>query len=138
MWKCPKCNREFSNTNQSHYCVTSDNINEYINNAPEEHRETLLRVRETIRAAAPEAEERMSWKMPTFWQGKNLIQFAVHKNHLGLYPGPDAVEAFADRLTAAGTTFSKGAIQIPWAVSMPYDLISEITRYNIDATKKDE
>jgi len=130
MWKCPKCGRDFKNTNQNHYCeYSSDTIDGYIEHAPEEHREILQRVRETIHASAPEATEKLSWKMPTFWQGKNLIQFAVHKNHLGLYPGPEAVNFFAERLDEMGLKHNKGVVQIPWSMPIPYDLISEITHF---------
>lgn len=130
MWICPVCNREFKNVNQSHYCANAaDTIDGYIEQAPAERRDILRRVRDTIRVAAPDATEKLSWKMPTFWQGKNLIQFAVHKNHLGLYPGPDAVDFFAERLAAEGLKSGKGAIQIPWDRPMPYDLVGEITRY---------
>ena len=123
MWKCPNCNREFKNTNQSHYCnAVADTIDSYIEHAPEEHREVLRHVRVTIKAAAPDATEKLSWKMPTFWQVKNLIQFAVHKQHLGLYPGPEAVGAFAEQLDNEGLKHSKGAIQIPWDKPMPYEL----------------
>ena len=132
MWKCPNCNREFKNTNQNHYCkAVADTIDSYIEHAPEEHREVLQRVRETIKAAAPDATEKLSWKMPTFWQGRNLIQFAAHKQHLGLYPGPEAVGAFAEQLDNEDLKHSKGAIKIPWDKPIPYELIAEIARYQV-------
>ena len=53
---------------------------------------------EVIKAALPDAVEKISWSMPTYWKKYNLIQFAAFKKHVGLYPGPQAVEAFADRL----------------------------------------
>jgi len=130
MWTCPNCGRTFKNTNQNHFCnAITDTIDSYINLASEEQREVLQRVRATIGEAAPDASEKMSWKMPTFWQGENIIQFASFKNHMGLYPGPDAVAAFADQLEALEFKFSKGAIQIPWSKPMPYELITEITKY---------
>ena len=88
-------------------------------------------MRETIRAAAPEAVEKITWRMPTFWQGENLIHFAVFKNHLGLYPGDEGVRAFAERFEIEGYRFSKGAVQLPWSRPMPYELIGEITRYRV-------
>ena len=136
MWTCPKCNRSFNNTNQNHYCGNLNTIDEYIEDAPEEHQETLQRVRETILSAMPEATEKLSWKMPTFWQGKNIIQFAVHKQHLGLYPGPDAVDMFATQLDELGFKHSKGAIQIPWKKSMPYELIESMALYCIKSATK--
>jgi uncharacterized protein YdhG (YjbR/CyaY superfamily) len=132
MWKCPNCGRSFKNTNQSHYCSSAPTaIEEYIERAPEQYREILRRVRETIRAAAPDCMEKISWDMPTFWQGENLIHFAAFKNHLGLYPGEDGVKAFSERLTAEGYKFSKGAVQIPWSKPMPYELIADVTRYRV-------
>ena len=137
MWICPDCGRAFKNTNQSHYCACAPaSIDGYIAQAPEEHREILRRVKETIRSAAPECTEKISWDMPTFWQGENLIHFAAFKNHLGLYPGEDGVNAFSERLTAEGYTFTKGAIQIPWNRPMPYNLIAEITQYRVLQAKK--
>ena len=106
-------------------------IDEYIRQAPKERREILQNVRETIRASAPDCTEKISWDMPTFWQGENLIHFAVFKNHLGLYPGGDGVSAFAERLAAGGYKFNKGTIQFPWSKPIPYELIAEITRYRV-------
>jgi len=133
MWTCPKCNRNFKNTNQSHYCGDLNTIDEYIEDSPEEHREILRCVRETIRAVMPEATEKLSWKMPTFWQGKNIIQFAVHKQHLGLYPGSEAVNIFAGQLDELGLKHSKGAIQFPWSKPMPYELVEAIARHCIES-----
>ena len=80
-----------------------------------------------IRAAIPEAQERVSWSMPTFWKGRNLIHFAANKKHIGLYPGDEAVAAFADRLEAFDT--SKGTIRLPHAEPLPLGLIEDIARW---------
>ena len=137
MWKCPNCGRSFKKTNQDHYCASAPaTIDEYMEQAPEEYREILRRVRKTIRAAAPECMEKISWDMPTFWQGENLIHFAAFKKHLGLYPGEDGVKAFSERLTAEGYKFSKGTIQIPWNRPIPYELIADVTRYRVSCIKK--
>jgi len=72
MWKCPKCGREFKNTEQDHFCVKPNSVDEYIAAQPENVRPLLQSIRETIRAAAPEATEKISWRMPTFWQGGTL------------------------------------------------------------------
>jgi uncharacterized protein YdhG (YjbR/CyaY superfamily) len=88
-------------------------VDEYIDAQPQSVRQILRRVRETIRAAMPEdAVEKISWQMPTFWRGQNLIHFAAQKNHLGVYPGAKAMEHFAPRLTGYKT--SKGAVQFPY------------------------
>nr|WP_236860355.1 DUF1801 domain-containing protein [Candidatus Formimonas warabiya] len=104
-------------------------IDEYIALFPADVRDILQQVRTTIRNAAPEAKEKISWQMPTFWQNENLVHFAAAKNHIGLYPGASGVRAFADRLTGYKT--SKGAIQFPLSEPIPYDLIAEITRFRV-------
>lgn len=128
MWTCPSCGRSFRNTEQSHYCGEKPaTIEEYILRQPEAVRDALRQVNDAIRAALPDAQERISWSMPTYWRGRNLIQFAGFKRHIGLYPGPQAVEAFADRLS--GYKASKGAIQLPLDRPMPVELIAEIAAW---------
>lgn len=135
MWKCEKCGRSFKNTNQDHYCGNAPTtIDEYILAQREDIRPLLIKVRETIRAAAPEATEKISWRMPTFWQGENLIHFAAFKKHMGIYPGDLSLVPFADKLTEYHTT--KGAIQFPYDKPIPYDLIAEITAYRVQAVKE--
>lgn len=125
MWKCPKCGREFEKVNQSHFCGDpDDSIDAYIAAQPEHVQPLLSQVREAIRAVLPDAQERISWRMPTFWEKHNIIHFAAFKNHLGIYPGDKAVEHFADRLK--DYKFSKGAIQFQYDEPVPYDLIAEI------------
>lgn len=125
MWKCPKCGRSFKNTNQDHYCGEAPKtIEEYIDRQAPEIQFYLRQVNEVIRSALPDAAEKISWSMPTYWKKHNLIQFAAFKKHIGLYPGPEAVTAFADRLQEYKT--SKGAIQFPYAKPIPLGLIEEI------------
>ena len=128
MWVCPKCGREFNKTNQSHYCGSApETIDEYISRQPQEAQSHLYQVYETIRAALPDAREKISWSMPTFWNGCNLIQFACNKTHIGLYPGPEAVEAFADRLKGYKT--NKGTIRLPLDQEIPIAIIADIARW---------
>ena len=87
MWKCPKCGREFSREGQDHYCVKPQTIDAYIAAQDEAVQAKLIEIREILRAALPDAEERISWSMPTYWKGRNIIHFAASKKHLGLYPG---------------------------------------------------
>ncbi len=130
MWKCPKCGRTFKNTEQDHFCLKPNSIDEYIAAQPEDVRPLLQSIRGTIRAAAPEAIEKIAWRMPTFWQGENLIHFAAFKKHIGLYPGGEATAAFADRLTGYKT--SKGAIQLPFGKPIDYKLIADIVRWRLE------
>ena len=110
-----------------------DNVDEYIAQFPKEIQKRLRQIRQTIRKAAPEAVEKISYGMPTFWQGKNLIHFAAMKNHLGLYPGAEGVQAFAGDLEGYKT--SKGAIQLPYNEDLPLDLISKITSFRVEKVK---
>ena len=133
MWKCPKCGREFKNTDQDHYCLKVSAIDEYIAAQPEEVRHLLQSIRETVHAAVPEAIEKISWQMPTFWQGENLIHFAAFRKHIGLYPGGEAVGVFAERLTDYKT--SKGAIQLPLGRPIDHELIADIVRWRLENRK---
>lgn len=127
MWQCPLCGREFKNTQQNHFCKKTNSVDDYITAQPEEVQPLLHRIRDIIRAAAPEAKEKISWQMPTFWLGENLIHFAAHKNHIGLYPGGEATSKFAERL--AGYKTSKGAIQLPLDQPIDCELITDIVQW---------
>ena len=126
-WTCPKCGRAFGNKNQDHYCEKPQTIDAYIDAQEESLRPRLRRLRAVIREAIPEAEERISWSMPTFWKGKNLIHFAAFKKHIGIYPGAEATALFAEKL--AGFDVSKGTIRIPHDRELPEALIREIARW---------
>lgn len=78
--------------------AASATIDEYLASFPAMIQERLRQVRETIRAAAPEATERISYGIPNFYQEGNLVYFAGYKNHLGFYPTADGMEAFAEEL----------------------------------------
>lgn len=128
MWTCPKCGRSFAKRDQSHYCgAAPKTIDEYISAQPENVQQHLTAVREAIRAALPEAEERISWSMPTFWKKHNIVNFACFKKHIGLYPGPEAVEAFSEQLKGYKT--NKGTIQLPYDKPLPLELIADIARW---------
>ena len=105
-------------------------IQEYISEQNEDIRPRLNMIYSTIRKAIPDAEERISWGMPTFRKRRNIIHFAAGKYHIGIYPGPEAIEAFADRLTDYKT--SKGAIQLPNNKELPLELIAEIARWSYE------
>lgn len=93
MWECPKCGRKFKNTNQSHYCgAAPQSIEEYIAQQPEEKQLYLHQINDAIKSALPDAVQKISWSMPTYWKNRNLIQFAASKKHIGLYPGSEVVK----------------------------------------------
>ncbi len=101
-------------------------VDAYIAAAPEAAQEVLQNTRKVLQDALPNATEKISWSMPTYWDGHNIIHFAAMKNHLGIYPGAEAVEHFSGRLDEPGYKHSKGAIQFPYKKEIPYDLIREI------------
>ena len=92
-WKCPKCGREFSRKDQDHYCVKPQTIDEYIVLQDEAVQSRLREVRAIIHAAIPDAKERISWSMPTFWKGTNLLHFAVFKKHIGFFLAEQRIKA---------------------------------------------
>lgn len=109
-------------------------ILEYILSQPDTIQPVLVKVYSCIKDAIPDTEERISWAMPTFWKGRNILHFAAAKNHIGIYPGPDAIEAYAEKLRLFKT--SKGAIQVPLDKPIPIELISEIARWSYEHNKK--
>ncbi len=127
MWKCPKCGREFSKKNQSHFCGKKPKtVDEYMLGYDEPIRKQLLIVRDCLNGALPNATEKISWGMPTYWDQHTIIHFAANKNHIGLYPGAEAVLYFSDKLDTYGYKYNKGSIQIPYSEDLPCDLIQEI------------
>jgi len=113
LWKCPKCGKEFKKKEQSHYCGEKPKtIDEYILSQDADKQEDLKVIRQILRSALPEAEERISWSMPTYWKNHNILHFAASKEHIGLYPGPAAVMQFAEELQGYKT--DKGTIRIPY------------------------
>src|SRR3954451_9147966 len=107
-------------------------IDEYISSFPEDVQARLGEVRATIRAAAPGAEERISYGMPAFWQNGNLVYFAALKNHIGFYPTASGIEAFKDQLTAYEVT--KGSIKFPNGQPLPLELISRVVEFRVSET----
>ena len=74
-------------------------IDDYIEQQNKTVKDKLVLIRQTIKAAIPDAEERISYGMPTFWKGRNIIHFAAAKKHIGIYPRGEATRVFADKLT---------------------------------------
>ena len=109
--------------------VTFTTIDEYITLFPPEIRERLQTMRETIRSAAPDASEKISWSMPTFYLNGNLVYFAAFKKHIGFFPGADGIEAFKDKMTQYSV--SKGGVQFPFDKPLPLELIAEIVRFRV-------
>ena len=136
MWQCPKCKRAFRAENQHHFCGKVETVDQYISEQADEVQLILQKIRETIRTAAPDAVEKISWQMPTFWLGENLIHFAAAKKHIGIYPGGEVTAVFADKLTDYKT--AKGTIQLPLDKPVDYKLIEDITRYRVSTATKEK
>lgn len=105
------------------------NIDEYIAGFPSEVQEILEQIRMTIRKAAPDAEETISYQMPTFTLKGNLVHFAAFKRHIGFYPTSTGIEKFKDELSAYEG--GKGSVRFPLGHPIPFDLISEIVRFRV-------
>ena len=114
-------------TNQDHCCGEKSVIDDYIAGKPERIQVLLRAVRDTIRSVIPEATEKISWQMPTFWHGENIVHFAAFKNHIGFFPGREALSVFAERLEGYNT--SRGTIQFPFSQPIDHTLIADITRW---------
>jgi len=104
-------------------------IDEYIATFPEEIQKTLSELRATIKAAAPDAKEKISYQMPTFDLKGNLVHFAAYKNHIGFYPAPSGIEKFRDELSAYEG--AKGSVKFPLEKPVPYDLIAQIVAFRV-------
>jgi uncharacterized protein YdhG (YjbR/CyaY superfamily) len=105
-------------------------IDGYISAFPKEIKELLKQIRSTIRKAAPEAEEGISYGMPAFkFMGKPLVYFAAFKNHIGFYATPTGHKEFADELSKYKQ--GKGSVQFPLNKPIPLDLIGRITRFRV-------
>lgn len=104
-------------------------IDEYIATFPEDIQKKLQTVRETIKAEAPEAQEKISYQMPTFYLHGNLVHFAAFKNHIGFFPIPSGIEAFKQELSAYET--SKGGIRFPFNQPLPLDLITRMVKFRV-------
>lgn len=108
---------------------TIESIDDYIARCDADVRPVLVELRATIRTAAPDAEEAIAYQMPTFRLHGNLVHFAACAGHVGFYPAPSAIEAFADRLRSYHT--SKGAIQFPHGRPVPWALVAAIVKYRV-------
>ena len=104
-------------------------IDEYIKGFPKEVQDRLQKLREIIKEAAPDAEEKISYGIPTFTLKGNLVHFAAYKKHIGFYPTPSGVEKFKNEISVY--VWSKGAVQFPLDKPVPYELIREIVAFRV-------
>ena len=104
-------------------------IDKYISKFPEEVGKRLQKIREVIKEAAPNSVETISYGIPAFKQGTNLVHFAGYKKHVGFYPTPSGIEAFREELS--DYEVSKGTVKFPHDKPIPYDLIKQIVEYRV-------
>ncbi|KPJ88365.1 MAG: hypothetical protein AMJ53_16925 [Gammaproteobacteria bacterium SG8_11] len=109
--------------------ITPKDIDEYIANFPKDIQEILEKIRTTIRKAAPNAEETISYGIPTFTLKGNLVHFAAYKKHIGFYPTSTGIQKFKKELSAYEG--SKGTVRFPLDKPIPYDLISIIVKFRV-------
>jgi uncharacterized protein YdhG (YjbR/CyaY superfamily) len=107
----------------------SPEVDAYIRQFPAPVRSKLAAVRRTVRKAAPNAEELISYRLPAYRYHGMLVYFAAFKHHIGLYPTASGVRAFKADLDGFKT--STGAIQFPLDQPLPLDLIGKIVRYRV-------
>lgn len=110
--------------------VSANTIDEYIEQFPEPTQAALRQMRALIRDAAPEATESISYGIPTFdLNGRHLVHFGGFTKHIGFYPIPSAMVAFADEL--APYRQGKGSAQFPLSEPLPVDLIRRIVEFRV-------
>ncbi|SDG16523.1 Uncharacterized conserved protein YdhG, YjbR/CyaY-like superfamily, DUF1801 family [Methanolobus vulcani] len=105
------------------------NVDEYIAMFPENIQDKLKELRELIREIAPETEEIISYKMPTFRLNGILLHFAAYKNHIGFYPTPSGIAEFKDELSSY--KHAKGSVQFPIDEPLPINLIRKMVAFRV-------
>ncbi len=108
---------------------TSNVIDEYIAQFPEDVQKILQKVRKTIRNVAPDAQEKINYGIPTFTLNGNLVHFAGFKSHIGFYPTPSGIEKFKKELSKYEG--AKGSVKFALVQPIPFDLIKEITEFRV-------
>jgi len=102
-------------------------LDEYIGAFPRSLQDILEKLRRTIQKAAPEAEEVISYQIPTYKLNGSLVHFAAFKNHIGFYPMPSAIKAFKKELSCYET--AKGSVKFPFDKPIPFDLVGKIFKF---------
>lgn len=106
-----------------------NDIDDYISGFPSEIQKILQQLRTTIKKAAPQATETISYRMPAFKLKEVLVFFAAHSQHIGFYPTPSGIEAFKKELSVYKG--AKGSVQFPIDKPMPLELVAEIAKFRV-------
>jgi uncharacterized protein YdhG (YjbR/CyaY superfamily) len=106
------------------------NFDTYIADFPKSTQELLEQLRATIKKAAPDAMEIISYGMPAFKLNKILVYFAARRNHIGFYPGASGIEVFKEEIK--GYKWAKGSVQFPLKKPLPLELITRIVNFRVN------
>ena len=109
-------------------------VEEYVAAFPADVRKRLNAMRQAVRKAAPAAEEKISYGVPTYKLGGNLVHFGGFKQHIGFYPGPDGISAFKEELSAYKG--AKGSVQFPHDEPLPLELVTRIVKFRVKQALK--
>jgi uncharacterized protein YdhG (YjbR/CyaY superfamily) len=109
-------------------------IDDYIQRHPEPVQELLQKMRLTIQKAAPEATEKISYAIPTFFLNGSLVHFAAFRNHIGFYPTGSGIAAFQKELSKYKS--SKGAVQFPMGSPLPLGLVSRMVKFRVKQSRQ--
>ncbi|KGP81419.1 MULTISPECIES: iron chaperone [unclassified Paenibacillus] len=109
-------------------------VDEYISQFPSDVQDKLQALRQIIRASAPNAVEKISYKMPTYAEHGNLVHFAAYAKHIGFYPSASGIEAFKEELSRYKG--AKGSVQFPIDQPLPEELIRRIVEFRVQANAK--
>ena len=112
-------------------------IDEFIASFPKNVRDVLEELRRAIRESAPNAEETISYGIPTFdLNGRHLVHFSAYKNHVGFYPTSSGIKAFKKELSPFKT--SKGTVQFPLNKPIPLDLVKKIVKFRVKENESEK
>jgi|SRR5579862_3537644 len=114
--------------------TAAKSIDDYIRAYPREVQQLLQSMRRTIQEAAPKAEETISYKIPAFRLNGMLVWFAAFKNHIGFYPGAEAIKVFKEELSAYKS--AKGSVQFPFDQPLPLALVGRIVKFRVKQNLK--
>lgn len=109
--------------------ITYTTVDEYISQFPEKIQDLMQQMRSTIREAAPQAIEKISWGMATYDLHGNLVHFSAQKKHIGFHPAPSGIDAYRQELE--GFSCSKGTIRLPYDKPLPLELVRKIVLFRV-------
>lgn len=113
--------------------VQAESIDDYIAAFPPKVRTRLNAIRRTIRKHAPEATEKISYRIPTFYLNGNLVHFAGYEHHVGFYPGAAGIAKF--RGAIKGYKSAKGSVQFPHDEPLPLELVADIVDFRVEQNR---